>query len=102
MHALVVDSETGEVLLDEDVDLNGDPIENREVAGSDRFGVCYFGVKLWVADAVKTHAWEPDAVHVFIQWKDRSNSAGKVSEVLQTSERPVPGGGIGRFLVTVE
>lgn len=102
MHALVTDSETGAVILDEDVDLNGDPVENNEAVGTDRFGACYVGVKLWVADAVKTHAWEPDAVHVFIQWKDRSNSAGQQSEVLQTSERPVPGGGIGRFLVTVE
>jgi hypothetical protein len=107
MHALVIDSETGAVLIDEE--LHGDePAENPNCVGTyvgpgQMFGPVYHGVRVWVAPAARVYDWEDEVDHVFIQWVDESNSrdAAMVTEKLHTVERSLPGGGVARFLITV-
>lgn len=106
MHALVVDAETGVVLID--TDLVGDtPAENPNAVGTYSgpgvmHGAVYHGVSVWVAPKTRVHAYEEDEPAVFVRWIDESASiATDVGAIVHTVERPLPGGGIGRFLVTV-
>lgn len=106
MHALVIDAETGKVLIDED--LNGDqPAVNANAVGTYSgpgvmHGAVYHGVKVWVGPKTRVHPYEEDEPAVFVQWTDESASeASEVGEIVHTVERPLPGGGIGRFLVTI-
>jgi len=105
MHALVTDSETGEVLIDEELvgqtpAVNKDPIGTYSGPGT-MHGPVYVGVSVWVAPASKVHDWETDGDAVYVQWNDRSSTDGTVHDTVHTVERPLPGGGVGRFLVAI-
>lgn len=107
MHALVVDSETGAVLIDEDFPEDGGPVQNLDAVGTytgpgTLYGPVYHGVRVWVGPASRVHDWETEEDHVFVQWVDKSSSVNEPNEAVHTVERPLPGGGVYRFLVTVE
>jgi hypothetical protein len=106
MHVLVTDSETDELLID--ADLDGDtPAEAPDAVGTHTgpttmYGPVYHGVKVWVAPKNTVHPWEDAEPAVFVQWADKSNTRdGRKTEIVHTLERPLPGGAMGRFLVTV-
>jgi len=113
MHCLVTDCETGDVLIDADFPKNGKPLENKGALGvytgggqsfaGQVYGPVYDGLKVWVAPRNRVYDWEPEGPAVFVQWTDRSNSKEpeRKVEILHTVERPLPGGGIARFLVSV-
>ena len=105
MHALVIDSETSAVLIDQKLD-GTKPAVNKDAIGTysgpgTMHGPVYVGVSIQCAPATKVHDWEPDADAVFIEWEDRSSSEAIESSIVHRVERPLPGGGIGRFLVTI-
>lgn len=106
MHALVIDSETDEVVIDAVLD-GSTPAENPDAVGTHTgpgvmHGPVYHGVKVWVGPKNLVHDWEQPEDAVFLQWTDKSNSRdGRKTEIVHTLERPLPGGGMGRFLVAV-
>ena len=101
MHVLVTDSENGKVVLDADCE-PGEKLVSTAV-GSDANGVCYRDVTVWIDTRNTVHPWETADDAVFVQWTDESTSAagGHNPGIVHTSERPLPGGGVGRFLVAV-
>jgi hypothetical protein len=104
VHILVTDSETGAVLISEDADID-QQVSNADAVGTHTgpgvvHGPVYHGVTAWVAPASRVHDWEPDELHVFVQYTDKSSSVAESHERVHTLERPLPGGGMGRFLVT--
>jgi hypothetical protein len=74
--------------------------ENPDAVGTEPgvSGATYHGVKAWVAPGLL----EPDEMHVFVEWTDKSSSVPSVVNPgrVHTLERPLPGGGMGPFLVT--
>lgn len=107
MHVLVTDSLTEQTLIDEDIEYD-ESVENPNAVGTylgqgTIYGAIYHGVKVWVTGRSRVYDWEPEGDAVFIQWTDRSNSRSPeiIVEKVHTVERPVPGGAISRFLVTV-
>lgn len=100
----VTDSETGAVIIDVAGDMGENPSAIGTYVGPGSVsGPVYHGVKAWIAPRTRTHDWEPEGDAVFIQWVDKSSSSAGISnEKLHTVERPLPGGGVYRFLVTAE
>lgn len=103
----MVDNQTDEVLIDEDLK-PGKSVENRNavgtfLGGATIHGAVYHGVKVWVAPRNRVYDWEPEGDAVFVQWTDKSNSRDPSMkyEKVHTVERPMPGGGVYRFNVTV-
>lgn len=112
MHCLVTDALTDEVLIDADFPKSG-KLENKNAVGvhlqggqsvaAQVYGPIYHGIKVWVAPRSRVYDWEPAGDSVFVQWTDKSNSREpeRKVEIVHTVERPLPGGGIGRFVVAV-
>lgn len=101
---LVTDSETNAVIIDTD----GDEGENRDAYGTYTgpgvvYGLVYHGVKAWIAPRSRVYDWEPEGDSVFVQYTDESSTRSDVPHSrVHTIERPLPGGGVARFLVTAE
>lgn len=98
----VTDSETGQVVLDGDC-----PADNPDATGAPTTlgvnGFAYHGVKVWVEPGATVHPWEDAEDHVFLSFTDKSvHGTGQNPGIVHTLERPLPGGAMGRFLVTVE
>jgi hypothetical protein len=74
--------------------------ENPDAVGTEPglSGPTYHGVKAWVGPGTL----EPHDVRVFVQWTDKSSSVPSVVNPgkVHTLEWPLPGGGMGPFLVT--
>lgn len=102
-HILITDSENGAVLIDADVALDEKVTSTK--LGTDVNGVIYKDVTAWVSVTKKAYDWEPDGHSVFVQWEDQSDSDPTqrgTGSIVHTAERPVPGGGVARFLIAAE
>jgi hypothetical protein len=104
MHVLVIDGETDEVLIDADI-TKGKAVENKDATGTSTqtnvSGVVYHGVKVWVGPKLLANPYEAADVSVFVQWTDKSTTGKANPGKVHTVERPLPGGAVGRFVVTV-
>ena len=107
MHVHVIDAESDAVLIDQSIEV-GETVSNTDAVGTYTgaatiHGPVYHGVSVTLGSKTTVHDWEVADLAVFVEWTDKSSSVqGKnTAGTVHRAERPLPGGGIGRFLVTV-
>lgn len=97
----IVDSEDDSVVLDVEGSEGEAPMDITGTSSQEGVsGVVYQGVKAWIAPGSRVHDWEPEEMHVFVEWTDKSTTKKANPGIVHRLERPLPGGGMGRFLVT--